>query len=275
MIAMVHAPSVGNALRVVLMPPQGVSRLVLVRKDADAFSGRQDPDALVIYDGPRVGAVLDSTGLYNGVPVFYRAYYLIGGAWLPTASVRGVPAASFADVSIDPLTIVRNRLDLGLRVYLERGLFSHPMGHIPVMTASPLMEEIPLPVVTIHVASDSSDQRFIGDIVSREVFNPDAFEWSGFDGWYSRVTLTLVAYCLNADERIALRNAMKTVLMSNMAVFDAEGLMQVDMQFSDQEDFVSYAAPIYMAVCNFSCYAPSAVESVDPAVRNVLLTSTF
>lgn len=275
MIAMVHAPSVGNALRVVLMPPQGVARIVLLRKDADTFAGHDDPDALVIHDGPVVRAVLDTTGLYNGVPVFYRAYYLIGGAWLPTASVRGVPAASFADVSIDPLTIVRNRLDLGLRVYLERGLFSHPMGHIPVMTASPLMEEIPLPVVTIHVASDSSDQRFIGDIVSREVFNPDAFEWSGFDGWYSRVTLTLVAYCLNADERIALRNAMKTVLMSNMAVFDAEGLMQVDMQFSDQEDFVSYAAPIYMAVCNFSCYAPSAVESVDPAVRNVLLTSTF
>lgn len=58
-------------------------------------------------------------------------------------------------------------------------------------------------------------------------------------------------------------------MISNFAVFDAAGLMQVDIQFSDQEDFVSYAAPIYQAVCNFTCYAASVVDSVDPAIRDL------
>lgn len=275
MISMVYALVSGNALGVLLQPPAGVVRMRLLRKDADTFTGWDDPTALPIHDGPPERYVVDASSLYNGARVFYRAYYLIGGLWVATSTVPGDPVAAFNDASVDVLKLVRDRLDLGLTVYVQRGLLNHTMGHIPVMTASPLVEEVPLPVMTVHVASDSSDQRFVGDMVVRDTFSLADGQWHSLDGWYSRHQLTLVGWCLNSDERIILRNAVKTVLMSNMPVFDASGLMQVDMQFSDQEDFVSYAAPVYQAVCNFTCYAPSAVERVDPAIRDVVFQPVF
>ena len=60
------------------------------------------------------------------------------------------------------------------------------------------------------------------------------------------------------------------LLMANLPVFDDAGLLQIDCAFSDIEDFQSYAAPVYQALCNFSCLAPSAVESTDPAIRDVV-----
>lgn len=251
------------------MPPAGTTRIVLLRKDADTFTGWNDPAAYVVMDGMEKSLV-DTAGLYNGVTFYYRAYYWNGSVWLASGTKPATPAATFVDQSVDVVSVVRDRVDLGMQVYIQRGLLSHPMNHIPVMTASPLVEEVPLPVVTLHLASDSSDVRFVGDMIANDVFNGSDGLWHSFDGWFSRVQLTIVAWCMNADERAALRNALKAVLISNMAVFDAAGLMQVDMQFSDLEDFVTYAAPIYQAVCNFTCYAPSAVEGVDPAIRDVL-----
>lgn len=268
---MIQTISAGNGLRILLMPPSGTTRIVLLRKDADTFTGHDDADAWIAMDGTE-RHVVDVAGLYNGVKVYYRAYYWNGSAWSETATVAATPAANFADASVDALSVVRDRLELGLQVYVERTLLAHPYGRIPVMTASPLFEEVPLPVVTVHVANDSSELRFIGDAIGNDVFSADDLSWATREGWFSRVQLTVVGWSLNADERAVLRNAMKTVLMANMTVFDAAGLMQIDLQFSDQEDFQSYSAPVYQAICSFTCYAPSVVESVDPAIREVVST---
>lgn len=258
----------GNGLRVLMMPPSSATRIRLLRKDSDSFTGHDDPSALLLEDGKQK-SVTDVYGLFNGVAVYYKAYYLIGDGWVATATVSGVPDASFLDKTVDPLTFVRDRLELGLQVFVQRGALQHERNFIPVMTASPQIEEVPLPLVTVHLDSDQSEVRGIGELIGQDEFSSDEFKWHSFEGWFSRIRLSIVGWALNADERMALRNALKTVLMANLPVFDAAGLMQVDVSFSDLEDFNTYAAPVYQAMCNFSCLAPSAVESVDPAVRDV------
>lgn len=270
MIYFVQSLDIGNAIRVLLRPPAGATEWRLLRKDTDDFSGHDDPSALLVHQGTET-AVIDVAGLYNGLTVYYRAFYLVGAVWMPSASAAGKADATFTDLSADPLTVVRNRLDLGLQVYVDRGLLSHSTGHIPVMTASPLMEETPLPVVTLHVAADSSSERFIGDVLGGDVFNALENEWESVEGYLSRWQLTIVGWCLNADERMTLRAAMKAVLMGNLAVFDAAGMMQVDIQMSDTEDFQSYSAPIYMVSCTLTCVASSMVSGIDPAIRDVVV----
>lgn len=266
---MVYVLPIGNALRILLNPVAGATEWRLLRLDTDAFAGPFDPSALVVHAG-NDKAITDTTALFNGVTVYYRAYYKVGANWIASATKSGTPNATMADLSADPQTIVRNRLDLGLQLYVNRGDLIHVNNRIPVMTASPLMEETPLPVVTVHLASDASAERFIGDMVAADTFSQADGKWHSSDGWFSRVQLTIVGWCLNADERVVLRNAMKAVLMGNLSVFDAAGMMQVDLQFSDMEDFVTYAAPVYQAICNLTCYAPAMVDGTDPAILDVI-----
>lgn len=273
MLSIVYPVACGNALRIISQPPAGTARLRLLRKDADTFSGPDDAWAILVYEGIE-RSILDAAGLVNDVEVFYRAYYLIGSVWVASATKSGIPSATFTDRSVDVLSLVRDRLDLGLSVYVARGELIHDNGHIQVMTASPLVEEAPLPIVTVHLASDASSERFIGEHVANDEYDEVAEVWRSVEGWFSRAQLTVIAWCTNADERIVLRKALKSVLMSNLPVFDAAGLMQIDLQFSDQEDFTSYAAPIYQAICNFTCYAPSGVDATDVPVRDVVSTLT-
>lgn len=268
MISFIQPLAIGNALRVYLRPPPGAVRWRLLRKDVDSFAGHDDPSALLVHDGTE-SVVTDVAGLYNGAQTFYRAFYLVAGAWVDSPSAVGRPDATFSDLSADPLTLVRNRLDLGLQQYVQRGILSHDHGRIPVMTASPLVEETPLPVVTLHVAADSSQERFVGEMLGPDWF--DGVDWHSAEGWLSRWQLTIVGWTLNADERATLRQAMKAVLMGNLSIFDAGGMSQIDLQFSDVEDFQSYTAPIYMANCSLTCYAPSLVDGIDPPIRDVVV----
>lgn len=262
----------GNALRISLLPPAGAHRWVVLRRDDDAFTGPDDALAFKVYDGNEK-CVTDYFYLINGATVYYRVYYWLGAGWQASDVKTGIPAATFEQLTQDPLLLVRERLDLGLQVFVQRGVLIHSSGRVPVLTASPQVDQTPLPVVTIHLASDSSADRFVGEILTDDFVGADGLVHS-VEGWFSRVQLTIIGWCLNADERITLRNALKTVLMSNLTVFDAAGLMQVDIQTSDQEDFVTYAAPVYQAVCNFTCYAPSAVDGVDPVIKTIITTTT-
>lgn len=274
MISLVQKIPSGNGLRVLMQPPAAATRIRLLRKESDDFSGWDDADAIVISDGTE-RCVTDINGLINGVPVFYRAYYQIVGAWAQTSVFRAVPEATFLDRSVDPMTLVRDRLELGFKVYVDRGQINHDRGFVPVLTASPQIEDVPLPLVTVHLASDSPDLRSLGELNANDVFSGEDGMWHSVEGGYSRTDLTIVAWSLNSDERIVMRNALKAVLMANLAVFDAAGLLMVSWNLSDLEDFQTYGAPVYQAMCRFTCYAPSAVESVDPAIRDVVIHSVY
>jgi hypothetical protein len=98
MIWLIQPLSVGNALRILISPPNSAARWKLLRRDVEDFSGEADPLALVVYEGTDK-AVTDFKGLLNGEQVFYKLYLLINGVWEdggPIASA--VPGATMEDL---------------------------------------------------------------------------------------------------------------------------------------------------------------------------------
>jgi hypothetical protein len=272
MIALLHRLPVGNAVRVLLMPPPGAESWRVLRKDEDTIAGHDDPDALPVFDGDE-RSFLDAAGLENGAKVYYRPFYRTRGVWVAAPSVSITPAATFSDASADPQRLVRDRLELGLRVYVERGELAHDMGFVPALTAPPLLDEVRFPLVTVELTSAPDAQRAIGNAVGGDRFDPDAMEWSSAEGLLSRVQLEVTSWSLNPDERIALRRAVRTLLLGNEPVFADAGMAEIEVSaHSDLNDFESYQVPIYRAACTFSCLAPSVLDSRESAVRDVVLT---
>lgn len=134
MIAAVLPLAVGNAVRLILAPPAGTVGTRVLRRTADSFTGPDDQGAVVVLDAS-ADTVLDTTGLVNGIPYFYRAWHRTpAGAWIATPSVSCTPASTYTDESTDPQTVVRERLGLGLAAEIKRGLLKPASGKIPVLT---------------------------------------------------------------------------------------------------------------------------------------------
>lgn len=269
MVSLIERLAAGNALRVFLSPPPSAVRWKLLRARVPVIPSHDWTGATLVHSGTD-RAVMDTAGLVNGEAVHYRAFYLRrDGTWEASDVASQVPEAGFVDVSCDALSLLRERLFLGLSALVQRGELLHESGAIPVLTASPDFEGASFPLVTVHLASDLSSERFVGDAVGADELADDG--WHAFDGFLSRVQITVIAWALNADERLLLRRAVKAVLLANVPIFSDAGMQQLDMQFSDQEDFSSYAAPVYQAVCAVSCTAPSVVRSTVPVVADVSL----
>ena len=83
-----------------------------------------------------------------------------------------------------------------------------------------------------------------------------------------------MVWSLNVDERRLLRRLVKAALMANLPVFDDAGMVQIDLSFSDQEDFTSYPAPVYQAVGTLTCLAPSLIGDTVAPVTDVTVTVT-
>ena len=273
MIALLHRLPVGNAVRVLLMPPPGAVSWRVLRKDADTIAGPDDEAALVVFEGSE-RAFLDATWLENDVTAYYQPFYRTsGGGWASAPSVSITPAATFSDASADPQRLVRDRLELGLRAYVARGELAHEMGFIPVLTAPPLLEEVRLPVMTVEHASAPDGQRFIGNAVGGDRFDVEAWDWASSEGLLSRTQLEITAWSLNPDERIALRRALRMLLLGNEPVFADAGLAELEVSaLSDLNDFESYHAPIYRTACTFNCLAPVVLDGEESAVRDVVFT---
>lgn len=268
MISLIQILAAGNALRVVLTPPPGTASIRLLRKDADTFTGEDDPTALLVSD-TLDRAVTDAAGLINGEEVFYRAYYLVDDVWQASATKSAVPEATYQTLGPDVLELVRSRLEAGLKVSVDRGKIRHARGYIPVLNASPQVEEVELPLVTVHLGNDSPDIRSLGEMVIPDMYIPEDDVWDSFEGAYGRTDLTIVGWSVNSDERINLRKAIKSTLLANLPVFASHGLIQPEWSFSDTEDFVQYAVPMYQVMCQFKTFAPDIVVWPDEPIRIV------
>lgn len=269
MILMTYRIPAGNAIRLILSPPRGAESIRLLRKDSDTFIGESDSGAVVVYDGSPQDAVLDWHGLVNGQEYFYRLFSLVDGDWIASASVSGTPAMEEEDFSVDVLSIVRERLELGLAAEVASGLLRHKNGRIPVLTAPPLTDNAVWPLVTVHVASDSSSVRGIGEAIAIDRFLSDDWAWDVSDGWLSQWSILIVGWSLNPDERILLRKTIKRIVIGNLPVFDDAGMVQVDFQQQDVEDFDNYNVPVYEVVGTLGCLAPSLAVVQDPAITDV------
>lgn len=271
MIAMIQPLAAGNALRVILDVPAGASKCRLLRKVADTFTGQDDPDALLVSDVLE-RAALDTAGLVNGTLYRYRAYYFVAGAWQSGTSVSSTPAATYEDRGGDVMSLVRERIDLGLQVEVQRGALTHNQGHIKVLTAPPIFDDTVWPVVTVHLANEAPGERAVGEMPFPDEFDDGDRQWAENEGWLARVQLTIMGWSDNPDERIELRKALRRIVLANMPVFDFAGMVQIEFSQQDTEDFGSYTVPVYQTLGTFSCMAPVVVGSNVGAINEVQTT---
>jgi hypothetical protein len=268
MISFIQPIAAGNALRVFLEPPAGAVWCRLLRKGADTFTDQDDPSALLVQEGTDT-TVVDIAYLTNGQTYYYKPFYRVGADWVAGATVFATPQAGYDDGSVDVLSFVRDRLDAGLATELERGALAHPDGHIRVLTAPPLFEDAAFPLVTVHLQSEDPKDRALGELIAADSFDAIGGAWTESEGWLARTQLSIIGWTLNPDERIALRQALRRIVVANLPVFDAAGMVEVELQLQDTEDFASFSAPVYQVMATLTCEAPVIVGSTAGAIKTV------
>lgn len=270
MISMVLPLSVGNALRLFLELPQGAVAWKVLRKGSDTFTGHDDSSAAVVYEGPEA-VFVDTLALPNEQIAFYRLYHTLNGAdWIASATAYGTPRAIYKEQTTDVQATLRERLEAGLKIEVERGnLMQQELGYIPVFTEYPAGEQdIRFPMVTIHLESEDSGERGIGEELAGDLFDELSNDWIESEGWLANVRITMVGWSLNSDERSELRKAIRRVVIANLPVFDAKGFQRIDLSqkeaFNDQ-----FNAPLYQVMSDFSCLAPVVVAGTVDPIREV------
>jgi hypothetical protein len=259
---------IGNALRLAIVPPDGALLWRVLRTTGTTFTGEADPSATVVFQGA-VRSVVDAEGLENGVAYTYGAFFYDGSQWTASAVATGTPLATYVDESTDVLSLVRDRLDAGLQNEVARGTLAPHSGAISVLNAPPAFDDTDWPVVTVHVVSDGSGDRALGEDLLGDSFDPLSGQWQERDGWLARVHLTIVGWSQNPDERIALRQALRRIVLGNLPVFSAAGMTHIDFQQTDQDEMNGYAVPVYQSVCSLSCEAPASVGTSYGVISDV------
>lgn len=266
----------GNALRVFLAPVEGAVQWRLLRNTTGTFAGPADPASNVIYHGDQSLYVVDVFGLLNGTTYSYCLFSTLDAVnWTASEVFAGTPLSTYADQSTDVLTVVRDRIDAGLKVEIIRGTLTPTSGHIQVMNAPPNFVDTRWPVVSIHVMSDGPAERGVGEVIGSD--DSDPFTGMGVEGegWLARASLAVVGWSQNADERLALRRAMRRIFIANLPVFDGLGMVQIDLSQSDA-DFPNgeYPAPVFQTLSSFSCLAPAYVTSELEVITDVTVDGT-
>lgn len=282
MISLVQPLHVGNALRLFIEPMAGAVRWRILRRASDTFAGPDDDSAYLVYEGvDRI--IIDDRYLTNEQMAFYKPYYTADGVvWTAGPTASGTPAAIYEEHTTDAMSVVRERLEAGLKIEVERGNLINELGYIQVYTAPPSLEQnLMFPLVTITLDSDASDIRGIGEDISGDEFDAIGFDWLESEGWWANVQLSIVGWSLNSDERIELRKAIRRVIIANMPVLVSHGIDQINLSMSDIDSVNGeYGAPLYQVMANFSCVAPvrvggrvDAITDVSVDVRDVEVTA--
>ena len=177
-------------------------------------------------------------------------------------------SGAYVDYSVDSLSLVRDRLAAGLAVEVARGTLIPSTGAIPVLTAPPQFDDTRWPMVSVHLVSESPSERSIGEMLVSDSFDQDANQWTESEGWLANVQIAVIGWSMNPDERIALRKAIRRVVIGNLSVFDAAGMVTPEFSIQDVDSVAGeYPAPVYQAAGTFTCQAPVVVgDQVEPIV---------
>lgn len=276
MIRIVQPLPAGNAIRLFLDPPAGAVAWRILKKSSDTFTDQDDPSAVIVYEGDE-RVVVDAAYLQNDVKVFYRPFYLMpGGAWQAEPTADGTPSATYEEHTTDVLSFVRDRLEAGLMVEVQRGNLQADLGYVQVYTAPPSLErDLRFPLVTVHLESEGPAERGIGEDISGDEFDTVTDDWLESEGWLSQVQLTLIGWSLNSDERIELRKAIRRVIVSNLPVLDAHGIVQVSLSAQDVDAVNGeFGAPLYQVMNSFSCLAPVRIGTRVAPINSIEVTAT-
>lgn len=274
MISFLQPLPIGNAVKVVFAPPAGALTRIL-RKLTDDFTGPADDTALVVFEGE--GDIkVDTNTLVNGTPYYYKPYYTFDETtWTTAPSATATPSATAGVDEVDGLEVLRQRLAAGLKVESDAGRLplNSKGGQITVVTSPPRLDNIVLPVVSVHLRSDRSQGRGIGETIGADTYSGIGDNWGESQGWLGRVDLDIVGWTDNGKVRAQLRKAIKKIVVGNFSVFEDAGMSQIDATFSDVEDFDSYNMLMFQAMASFSYTAPFAVTSSAGVVDDVIVTA--
>lgn len=255
---MIQPVAIGNALKLYLTPPADAEYWRVLRKGTDDISGPDDEYALVAYEGDD-RAFVDCASLQNEVRAFYVPFYRIEGGWVRGAGNYGTPVSSYEDYSTEVLSLLRDRLEAGLTVEVERGNLMNELGYIQVLTAPPAVNmNISFPLVTISLEEESPSIRGIGEDISGQYTDVEDETWLEEEGWLANVRLTIQGFSFNPDERIELRKAIRRVIVGNLNVFAAKGVALPQLTLSDADAVNGECGdtPLYLVMGDFTCTAP-------------------
>lgn len=258
MISMIQPVAIGNALKLFLTPPANAEYWRVLRKGTDDIADENDPYALVAYEGDD-RAFTDCVSLQNDVRAYYTPFYRINGAWVRGQGNYGTPSATYVDASTEVLSLVRDRLEAGLTVEVERGNLMNELGYIQVLTAPPSMNmNISFPLVTVTLEEESPSVRGIGEDLTGQFTDVEDETWLEEEGWLANVRLNMVGWSLNPDERIELRKAIRRVIVGNLNVFAAKGIVLPQLTLSDTDAVNGEfgETPLYLVSGDFTCTAP-------------------
>src|ERR1019366_6702028 len=164
MISNIVAAAVGNALKIYLVPPPGTLKLVVLRNTTGVFPAYNDALSVAVFDGSDESYMVDTDGIVNGTLYYYCEFDFDGADWDPSAIVSATPACTYKDQSVDVLSIVRDRIDAGIKNEILIGTLTPKSGTIAVTNAAPFIENTLWPTISVHVDSDGSGDRSIGDM---------------------------------------------------------------------------------------------------------------
>lgn len=264
---------IGNALRIFIDPPAGAELWRVLRTTGAAIASESDPTATVVFQGD-MRSIVDASGLLNGTAYTYGVFFFDGTHWAASPVTAATPLAAYQDNSVDVLSLVRDRLEVGLQNEVAAKALMPSCGEIEVMNAPPAFEDSSWPVVTVHVTNDGSGDRALGEDLAGEVYDPLALVFDEEDGWLARVHLTIVGWSKNPDERIALRKVLRRLVIGNLPVFAAAGLLHIDFNQTDGDEMSAYPVPVYQSVCTFTCMAPAAVGTAYGVISDVSVALT-
>lgn len=273
MITTIQPLHVGNALRLYVQPPRGAVRWKVLRKGNGTFAGHDDASALQVYDGDE-SIIIDHQFLQNEVMQFYCIYYTRDGVtWEAGNVASGTPFGSYVETTTDVLSELRRRLEEGLLTEVKRGNFMPELGYIQVFTAPPSLEQgIRLPVVTVHLDNEAPSDRFLGEYIGGDEIVDG--EWSDGEGWLANVSVVIIGWSLNSDERLELRKAIRRLIIGNLPVFESMGWTQIDLRQQDVDAINGeYTAQLYQVMSTFTCVAPVRVSGGVAPIRDVIFSS--
>jgi hypothetical protein len=257
----------GNAVRAHVWLPSSTVSWRLLRKAADTFAGPDDQGATLVVelaaDGIVLHTVLDTAGLANGETYYYRAYAWDGAAWTASATGSVVPAATYAGGGTDVLVLLRERIAAGLAVEVARGALRPASGAITVLTAPPLADHSAFPVVTVHLEHEGPVERALGEQI--ESYLPGGAGADTDEGWLQRSEISVIGWSLNPDERIALRQALRRIVLANLPVLADRGLLLPEWSQQDTEELQAYQVPVYLSSGTFACVSRVWVEAPGAA----------
>lgn len=217
-------------------------------------------------------SLLDDADIQHGIPYHYQACGYDGQSWTASTVRSLIPQGRALAQGPDPLTLLRERLRVGLDDAVAAGWLRPTTGRIPVLTAPPQADTTAWPLVTLYLETDAAAERYIGEQVAMDRRTPSGV-WLETEGWLSRTEIRVIGWSQNPDERMALRLVLKRLILGNLPVFAAHGLLTPDWSQQDSEDFQSYAAPVYQTVGSFSCLFATTLSAPASAISSITASS--